>query len=396
MQTKTIGELCNVIGGKPAPSEKEAFENGVIPFLRMRDLGAYHHTNNLTEIKDKLNLQYVKKKNLKPVKSGALLLPRSGSVALNHRAILGVDAVIVSHVCALEILNGRVLDRQYFYYYMTQVDMSRITKKTTGLDAITFEDLRQIKVPLPDLKIQQDIACILQQADAARHKRWEANRLTEQFLQSAFLEMFGDPVRNERGWEVVSLKTIIRNIDSGWSPVCEEFSRSHDDEWAVLKLGAVTYRVFNPHENKTLPKLLSGRENIEVRKGDVLFSRKNTKELVGATVYVTDTPRKLMMSDTIFRLNYDSGIISGYYIWYLFNEMRFRKRIQSLATGSAGSMPNISKDKLMGFKIPLPPLPLQNKFATLVGQVERLRSRQRESERELEKLFQSLMQRYFG
>jgi restriction endonuclease S subunit len=103
-----------------------------------------------------------------------------------------------------------------------------------------------------------------------------------------------------------------------------------------------------------------------------------------------------MMSDTIFRLRHNSGLVSGYYIWYLFNEANFRTKIQTLATGSAGSMPNISKEKLMEFVIPLPPLPLQQKFAALVEQVERLRTKQRESERELDDLFQSLMQRYFG
>ena len=208
IKSKTIGELCNVIGGKPAPTENEAFENGIIPFLRMKDLGAYHLTNNLVNIESKLNLDYVTKKKLIPIKKGAILLPRSGSVALNHRAILGVDAVIVSHVCALEIINQKELDTKYFYYYMTKVNMSSITKKTTGLDAITFEDLRQIKIPLPDLKTQQKIAAILEQADAARQKRKQANQLTEQFLQSVFLEMFGDPVRNEKGWEVILFKDV--------------------------------------------------------------------------------------------------------------------------------------------------------------------------------------------
>jgi type I restriction enzyme S subunit len=83
------------------------------------------------------------------------------------------------------------------------------------------------------------------------------------------------------------------------------------------------------------------------------------------------------------------------YLWQTINQKPIQNRIQNLSGGSAGSMPNVSKERLKSLVLPLPPLSMQQKFTTLVGKVESLRAKQRESEKELENLFQSLMQRAF-
>ena len=83
------------------------------------------------------------------------------------------------------------------------------------------------------------------------------------------------------------------------------------------------------------------------------------------------------------------------YLWALFVSPKFRKRVQRLASGSAGSMPNISKEKFMSITFPVPPIHLQRRFALLAEQHERLRAAQRESLRQAEHLFQSLLNRAF-
>ena len=96
-----LGEICNISGGFAAPKGKEPFEDGILPFVRMKDLGKYHRTTKLTKTRDRLNLTYVAKHKLRVIKKGSILIPRSGSVSWNHRAILSMDACIVSHICAL-------------------------------------------------------------------------------------------------------------------------------------------------------------------------------------------------------------------------------------------------------------------------------------------------------
>ena len=131
----------------------------------MKDLGRYHLTNNLVQIENKIPHDHPRIDKFKILPVGSILLPRSGSVALNHREILGVEASIVSHICALVIKHTTEVFSSYLYYYLTSIDMVKITKKTTGLDAITFEDLGKIKIPLPPLETQKKIAAILDKAD---------------------------------------------------------------------------------------------------------------------------------------------------------------------------------------------------------------------------------------
>jgi type I restriction enzyme S subunit len=193
-----LGEIAEVVGGKAAPQIPEAFDNEGIPFVRMKDLGRYHLTPDLVQVDDRINPEYAAKNGLKPLKAGAILMPRSGSVALNHRAILGVDAIIVSHICAL-VPNTCEISNRFLYYYLCTVTLERITKKTTGLDAINFSDLRELPIPLPPLSEQERLADILDKADGIRRKQEQGVEEANELIRSVFLERFGDPLTNRRG-----------------------------------------------------------------------------------------------------------------------------------------------------------------------------------------------------
>ncbi len=165
-----LGSICDVIGGFAAPKGDEPFKDGEIPFVRMRDLGKYHRTVNLTETDGRLNMDYLKSHKCKIIKKGTILLPRSGSVRWNHRAVLGVDACIVSHICAL-VVKDPSIDNMYLYYILCNFNMQKIMKRTTGLDAITFDDLKQISVPIAPYDIQKKIARILIKVEEVINKR---------------------------------------------------------------------------------------------------------------------------------------------------------------------------------------------------------------------------------
>ena len=145
--------------------------------------------------------------------------------------------------------------------------------------------------------------------------------------------MFGNPVSNEMRWEQVPLSACVESIDNGKSFVCDSAARQGD--WpAVLKLSAATYGFYRPEENKAMLDDKQFVEDAAVRVGDLLFTRKNTPELVGMCAYVYDTPRKLMMPDLIFRLNTTPNC-NKLFLWKLINHDFFRECIQAIATGSA-------------------------------------------------------------
>lgn len=259
--------------------------------------------------------------------------------------------------------------------------------------AINNTGLKKIKIPVPPINIQKQIVEILDQAQALIDNRKEQIKLLDDLIESIFYDMFGDPVRNDKGWEVDVLKNKIYDIDSGWSPRCYT-NQAGIDKWGVLKLSAVTGGIYNSFENKELPEELNPKQENEVKTGDLLITRKNTPELVGDSCYVFETRNRLMLPDTIFRINTKKEI-NKLFLPYIFNNRTFKYKIKNLASGSAKSMSNISKQKLNNLKVPIPPIELQNEFSEKVEQIESKKQLLEDSLFLLENNYNSLMQKAF-
>lgn len=330
--------------------------------------------------------------------SGDILVSLTGNVG--RVGILTKElepAVLNQRVACIRVKDKNVCSDYVFQYLNSSFFEQDAIKNSNGIAQLNLSTkwIENYEIPLPPLEEQIQIATVLSKAENLITKRKKTIELLDEFVKSTFLEMFGDPVRNEKGWEKKKLYQYLNRIDSGWSPICENFP-AEKDNWGVLKLSAVTSCIYNDCENKSLPINISPKVEKEVQKGDVLFTRKNTKELVAACAYVFKTRKKLMMSDTIFRLEIkERGLLNPIFLWKLLCNDKFRKNVQNLASGSAGSMPNISKQSLLQLDILLPPLPLQNQFAEIVNKVEVLKEKHQKSLEELENLYGSLSQKAF-
>ena len=385
---KKLGDICEIIGGKPAPKGESFFKNGDIPFIRMQDLGRYHLTTNLVQTKDKINKEYALKNGFKLVKKGSLLLPRSGSVSLNHRAILGADAFIVSHICALTIKDIGI-NNLFLYYILSRIDMRKIMKKTTGLDAITFEDLKNLKIPLPPLPTQKKIVEILEKAEKLKTHRKNANAETNKILQSVFLEMFGDPVKNEKGWDVKKLREVCE-INPKKSEIAEL-----DDNTEITFLPMVSVSEEGKILNKEIKKLGDVRKGFTYfKEKDVLFAKITPCMENGKRAIVTELKNGIGFGTTEFHVIRAKENINPYWVFGLISLEKFRKIAEINMTGTAGQK-RVPTDFLKNFRVPIPPLPLQNQFAEIVEKVEKIKERQKDSTKEINDLFNALMQKAF-
>jgi len=332
-------------------------------------------------------------KNSRMVYPGDFLL--TNSMSFGHPYIMKTSGCIHDGWLVLSNKKG-VIDQDYFYHLLGSdliyAEFSRLASGST-VKNLNIEIVKGIKVSLPPLEEQRRIAAILDKADGVRRKRKEAIRLTEELLRSTFLEMFGDPVTNPKGWEVRELGDCVKDIESGWSPKCDT-RQAEPEEWGVLKLGAVTYGHFNPDENKAMLPDDVPRQELEIKTGDLLVTRKNTYELVGASAFVQMTRPKLMLPDLIFRLRLIDGI-DPVYVWQTLSQKTMRLKLSGLAGGTAGSMPNISKARLRTLPFPVPPQLLQLKYREIFNQFWLKKEHQKESEEISENLFNSLLQRAF-
>jgi len=288
--------------------------------------------------------------------------------------------------------------REYLAYYLrAPAFLAFASQFVTGakMPRVILDKFWTHKLPLPPLSEQRRIVEILDQADRLRRLRAEADAKADRILSALFLKMFGDPATNPMGWAQRTLGDVVDRIESGWSPVCENRPAAAD-EWGVLKLGAVTSNCFLDSEHKALPAALMPRPKLETKPGDLLFTRKNTRELVGACAYVRRTRPKLMLSDLVFRLKIDASAgVHPVYLWALLTSPSKRPAIEAIAGGSAGSMPNISKGRLCQLLVEVPPFALQNRFAEAVESYEGIRCEWERADVTVNVIFSVLLSRAF-
>ena len=264
------------------------------------------------------------------------------------------------------------LERQYLYYYLkSDFVLQRIKAVATGSvrDNLKLSMLYEFPIELPKLENQRKIVKILDKvSDVVEKKEQELEQL-DTFVKSRFVELFGDPIKNPKGWEVVKLSECLERIDNGKSFTCDSNAREGVFP-AILKLSAATYGDYRPYENKALLDEKQFVESVEVHRGDLLFTRKNTPDLVGMAAYVFETPEKLMMPDLIFRLVTNERMTPTF-LWQLINNREFRPVIQGISGGSAKSMSNISKERLKNIEVICPPISEQKKLEGVLEQVDK-------------------------
>lgn len=295
-----------------------------------------------------------------------------------------------NHAHVLKPKQG--LDVDYLCYSLMFYDVSGLINGATR-QKLTQADMRKMEIPVPPLEEQRRIAALLDKvSDLIAKRRAQLDKL-DLLVKARFVEMFGDPMSNPMRWDTVELLHCLSGIDNGKSLVCD--TKPRQGNWpAILKLSAATCGYYQPEENKAMLNETEFVNSAEVRAGDLLFTRKNTPELVGMCAYVYETPGKLMMPDLIFRLN-TNETCNRIFLWKLINHDLFRENIKAISSGSAKSMSNISKERLYELKVILPPISLQQQFADSVQKIDQSKLTIQQSFDKLEILKKALMQQYF-
>jgi len=206
--------------------------------------------------------------------------------------------------------------------------------------------------------------------------------------------MFGDPVENPMGWESSSLGKLNVILEGGKNIAEDADALAPKNK--ILKISAVSDGNFRPTETKALPDDYDVPANYYVKKFDLLMSRANTEELVGATAYVWETQNNLVLPDKIWRFVFPKEVsLDKIFFWKLAQTRYFRSEVSKRATGTSGSMKNISKPKTLSITFMLPPIDLQNKFAAIIEKIESQKALYQEELEKLQENFDALLARSF-
>jgi type I restriction enzyme S subunit len=174
----------------------------------------------------------------------------------------------------------------------------------------------------------------------------------ECYRNAEAFELYSRTHRSAGSWSLVPLGTVLIGIDAGHSPNLED-TPAGPGQWGVLKVSAVGQDGFRPEENKVAHEQGLHNPALCVRQGDLLMTRANTSELVGRSCIVGETPPRLMLCDKTLRLRVDERSAPAKYAQIVLSLSEVRRQIETSATGTSGSMKNISQQSIRQLMIPL-------------------------------------------
>jgi len=375
---------------------KDQDPNGAVRLLQLADVGIGAFLDKSARFLTSQKAAALRCTYLQP---GDLMIARMPDPIGRSCIFPGAEqpCVTVVDVCILRPDKRRADPRWLLHALNSPQFRFQVERFTTGTTRkrISRKNLSSLSLQLPPLDDQRRIAAILDKADGIRRKRREAIAMTEELLRSTFLEMFGDPVTNPKAFDVQRLSGLVTEVKSGWSAKGEDRPYG-DGELGVLKVSAVTSGSYKPEEHKAVAEAAITKELVVPAHGDLLFSRANTKDLVAATCIVERADQRVFLPDKLWRITTKRSCVLPEYLLYVFKHERFRNGLRSKATGTSGSMLNISKAKVLETGVPVPPLVQQEQFASVFWKSLEVKRKLMEGAESADDLFHSLVQRAFA
>ena len=295
---------------------------------------------------------------------------------------LGADGVKL--LCPLD----KDINCKYLFYQLSCADIPN-----TGYNR-HFKWVKALDFKIPSSDEQNHVVEVLDKVTELISLRKQQLARLDELVKARFFEMFGEISDNSMNWDCFTIGKLISTIESGWSGNGKQREK-HADEIAVLKVSAVTKGYFIPTECKVLDDQHNIKKYVYPQKGDILFSRANTKEMVGATVLIKKDYPDLILPDKLWKIRFCTDV-NPIYMKHVLSTTTVRNAFSAASTGTSGSMYNVSMEKFKGVIIPVPPLSVQNEFAAFVERVDQQKQTAQQSLEKLELMKKALMQEYFG
>ncbi len=388
---KKLKEVCDFYSGTGFPVKYQGEDNGELPFYKVGDIA-----NNATAGNTYLSLcnnfiSYGIAKEIRGtiIPADVVVFAKIGeALKLNRRAITSCDCLIDNNAMGIGG-KSEYLNSMYFYFFMKNLKMETLAESTT-VPSVRKTKLEEIEMEVPALEEQSEIVNILAILQKVINERQEQLAKLNELIKARFVELFGDPVLNEKGWETRPF------LDMG---SCKNGMNFHyEDSGVELNcLGVGDFKDYAVITNTELLPTVSlnemPSEEYLLRDDDIVFVRSNgNKALVGRSVavYPGDTPTTFSGFCIRYRKHDDSITIP--YLLRVLKTDSIRKKM----AGRGANIQNLNQQILGNLIIPVPPLDLQNQFADFVKQVDKSKVEVQNSLKKMQELFNSLMQDYFG
>ena len=390
-----LGDVAQVTSGGSAPQGK-AFFNGQNPFVRVQHLELESNTIRRWDL---ITDEAVNKCGLRLYSKGTIVFPKSGaSIYLEKRAILPIDAYIVSHLCAV-ISRSPLVDQNFLFYYLRFVRLSE--QKAEGYPTLNLTEIKERRIACPPLPEQKRIAYFLSTVQTAIEKTEAVIKTARELKKSLkkYLFTYG-PVRIDEAENVLLKETEIGLVPEEWE--VERLGDSIKEAQYGLSLRGITRAAYPILRMNNLVDGQINTSNLQyvdldegtfkhfkLENGDILFNRTNSHELVGKTA-LFDSDRSFVFASYLIRVVPESHRLLPHYLNHYLNWGETQTRLRMLASRGV-SQSNVSATKLRSLLILRPPIPVQQSITENLCVVDRNIQVEENKKKALEALFKTML-----
>ena len=384
----TIGSISEQIRGV-SYSKTDASDirlEGYLPILRAGNI-----TESGLTFDDLVFVPSGKISNIQKIKKNDILIAASsGSLSVVGKAARALDDFNGGFGAFCKVLrpNAKVDPAYFANYFFTSEYRRKISSVAAGanINNLRNSDIDDLEIPLPPLAEQKRIAAILDKADAIRRKRQQAIELADEFLRSIFLDMFGDPVTNPKGWNVSNIGALC-SVLTGSTPSRQENSYfSGNIPW--VKTNEVDGYIIKETEEYITEE---GIRNSNCKLNPIgsivlaMYGQGKTRGKVGILGIEAATNQACAVIHPSININ----------MGYLYNYLKLSYETLR-ALGQGAGQPNLNLSIVKNFSVLMPPIELQREFAKRVEKVEALKAKLKASQLQAEEQFKALSQRAFA
>ena len=376
-----LGDICSIKSGFAFKSEY--FSTTGVPVIRISNI-----TTNGVDVDYSVcydDAFWIKNPNYR-VGKGDILVAMSGAT-VGKSCINNLDVPLLLNQRVASITCDCDVTQKYVYHIInSDFFLKHIIQNSEGCAQpnISVKQLANFRLSIPDAPLRRQIVSTLDELDSIVNARKQQLSKLDELVKSRFIEMFGDLERT------TTIARYISELRGGKSLAGTEPCKNK-----VLKTGAATFGWFDPEQYKYLPTDYEPLPEHKVETGDVIISRMNTPELVGACSYVFEAPDDMYYPDRLWKAVLKENT-NPIFLWQLLWDRDVRKAIKESSGGTSGTMHNISKPNLLAIKCIDSPIELQNEYAEFVKQTDKSKLAIQQSLEKLETLKKALMQKYFG
>lgn len=377
MMEKLLPEVCEVQYGFPFDSKYFSNEKG-IPLVRIRDVVRGYSETYTTE---EFETEY-------QVANGDILVGMDGE--FNIARWKGGKAALNQRVCKL--IPKEEVDAGYLFYFMPKV-LKQIEDETPFVTVkhLSAKKLNAIRIPLPSIEKQRSTANVLESVDRIIKIRGKQLEKLDELVKARFVEMFGDPVDNDKNWQTEVLDSICSTIVD--CPHSTPSYTTEDTGYMCIRTSIVKKNRILWDQIEYIPEH-EYRQRIQRKKpekGDIVYTREGA--ILGIAAMI-DRDCNVALGQRSMLLSPNTSKCLPQFLSTAMNFDSFLRKALGGISGSAS--PHINVGDIKAFSIIVPPIELQAQFAAFAEQTDKSKAEIKKSLDELEMLKKALMQKYFG